>query len=102
MDLKKTIDSINVSKDQFETLIDFFDIKLTKPSQEKLSHLFNNLFQAFNVIESKDLQKKEIERLSLGLPNITKGSEGDKAISSIEQGSNIEKTKIPNMLRENN
>ncbi|NGX32684.1 MAG: hypothetical protein K1060chlam4_00734 [Candidatus Anoxychlamydiales bacterium] len=101
MDFEKAIDSINISKDQFETIIDFFDIKLTKPSQEKLSHLFNNLFQSFNTLESNNLQKRGVERLSFDFLELSQESENGKGIVSIEEGSNIEKTKIPNILSEN-
>ena len=102
MDFEKVIDSINVTKDQFETLIDFFDIKLTKPSQEKLSHLFNNLFQVSNAVKPKSLELKEIERLSLDFLKLSQESENGQAIAAIEKGANIEKAKIPNILRENN
>jgi len=100
MDFEKIVDSINVTKDQFETLIDFFDIKLNASSQEKLSYLFNNLFQSFNEIKSNYLQKR-IEKLSLDFHELTPGLENESTAIYIQERKNIEKKEVLKMLSEN-
>ncbi len=65
MNLEKTIDALNISKDS-ETIINFLDIKILNSLKERLTQLFNNFFsniQDFNNI--KILQKNDIEILNL-------------------------------------
>lgn len=99
MNFEKSIDSISVSKDLFETVIDFLDIKLTNPSAEKLTHLFNNLFQSFNSLaNSANLQKRDVEKLGLDFFRLSQGSEYENDTIFIKTVSNIEKTEISEIL----
>lgn len=97
MDFEKTIDSINGSKDLFESFLNFLDIKFTKQSEEKLTHLFNNLFQSFNNLTySEDLQKRGVEKLSLKFYKISQNFDNEKSFS--EKFSNNENSKISKIL----
>ena len=99
MNFEKAIDSISVSTDLFETVINFLDIKLTNPSSEKLTHLFNNLFQSFNgLANSANLQKRDVEKLGLDFFRLSQGSEYKNGTHFIKKISNIEKTKISEIL----
>jgi hypothetical protein len=103
MNFEKAIDSINVSKDQFETIVNFLDIKLTNTSFEKLTHLFNNLFQGFNgLANSVNLQKRDIEKLGLDFFYLSQDSEYSSEIAFIKKGSDIEKTDISKTLGKDN
>ncbi|NGX34687.1 MAG: hypothetical protein K1060chlam1_01040 [Candidatus Anoxychlamydiales bacterium] len=97
MDLEKAIDSIDESKDLFETVIQFLDIKSSSISQEKLTHLFNNLFQSFNDSKISDnLYKRGIEKLNFQLFKLAQRSENENNITS-EENSKKEKTQISNI-----
>jgi len=102
MDVEKTIDSINVSKDLFETVINFLDIKLSNSLDEKLSHLFNNLLKSFkNLPNDNTLQKRDIEKLGLDFFTIAKIS-ADKNKATIEEDLKDEITDISKVLEKNN